>query len=431
MRGRRQSSSAATRRTGSALASVSSNDFLPRTAFTLRLSFSEAQLAQTRRFQPGKALKQPVPQRVPSSGYQPCSVVLTASNVSRSKALLDMLHSHRRARLQRRVCLRRRQLVWRLMGCDTTHVQTLCTSCNRTLGMGGHNSPPPTQSIPSSGHRRAPVAAAQSGRLTESRQRLIHLRMSFLLGTVYYCHTLTNQLLCCSHYCWNHILSCRFLLCLICLGIRCFFLCFLFLPCATDILSMLLAAVWQEQSREHATYENSRITLTASYAADWCTTSIVGLAPVLSQVCCREEDGPQCGLNGQAPGACSVDCAHLWKPYAERCLDQTLALPPSIAHFFNVDCTAVAERLDVLSAQTVAIDESSQCPSICFHLDIRALVVYLIGAIISALSTCRLSEYFASSSCSSFLSDALNCVTQTIFSSKAYQVIDMRLLLGQ
>ena len=31
------------------------------------------------------------------------------------------------------------------------------------------------------------------------------------------------------------------------------------------------------------------------------------------------------------------------------------------AHFFNVDCTAAAERLDVLSPQTVAMDESSHC----------------------------------------------------------------------
>ena len=119
------------------------------------------------------------------------------------------------------------------------------------------------------------------------------------------------------------------------------------------------SAVWQEESQEHAAYENSRITLTANYAADWCITAVLGLAPLLNRVCCREEDGPQCGLDGEPPSACSVDCAHLWKPYAERCLDQTLALPPNLARFFNVDCTAVAETLDVLAPQTVSLEESS------------------------------------------------------------------------
>lgn len=119
------------------------------------------------------------------------------------------------------------------------------------------------------------------------------------------------------------------------------------------------SAVWQEESPAHGAYMNSRIELTASYADDWCISSITGLAPLLNSVCCREEDGEQCGLNGQAPSACSVDCAHLWKPYAERCAQETLALPPNLAHFFNVDCTAMAESLDVLAPVTVTMDEGS------------------------------------------------------------------------
>jgi hypothetical protein len=44
------------------------------------------------------------------------------------------------------------------------------------------------------------------------------------------------------------------------------------------------SAVWQEQSTSHGAYINSRITLTASYANEWCVSSITGLAPLLTDV---------------------------------------------------------------------------------------------------------------------------------------------------
>ena len=64
------------------------------------------------------------------------------------------------------------------------------------------------------------------------------------------------------------------------------------------------SAVWQETSPLHGAYQNMRVTLTAQYAEGWCSASIAQLAPVLSDVCCQDGSGPNCGLDGEPPTLC-------------------------------------------------------------------------------------------------------------------------------
>ena len=78
------------------------------------------------------------------------------------------------------------------------------------------------------------------------------------------------------------------------------------------------SAVWQELNTDANVYSNSRILLRPAYDEGWCAASIAALSPVITYVCCRDEDGPTCGSE-VAPNICTADCAHLWRPFQEQC----------------------------------------------------------------------------------------------------------------
>ena len=98
----------------------------------------------------------------------------------------------------------------------------------------------------------------------------------------------------------------------------------------------------------------------------WCSASLAALSGGLDSVCCREVDGEACGEGGQIPGVCTVDCAHSWSPYAERCPDALAQLQGTpLGSFFGTKCSAAAATLNALPETTVSI-ESGQTRDLTF-----------------------------------------------------------------
>eukprot|EP01043_Picozoa_sp_COSAG02_P024811 COSAG02_NODE_1371_length_13018_cov_6.783265_2_plen_789_part_00 len=95
------------------------------------------------------------------------------------------------------------------------------------------------------------------------------------------------------------------------------------------------SAVWDEYCG--GSWMNARLQLTASRPdAGQCATALQRLAPRLTATCCRPEDGPLCGDSGTVPGACGVDCAHVWAPHVEQCpADQEFYGQPELSAFFG------------------------------------------------------------------------------------------------
>ena len=102
------------------------------------------------------------------------------------------------------------------------------------------------------------------------------------------------------------------------------------------------SAVWQE--RCYGQWTNARLQLTPSQPDDgWCATALQRLAPQLTATCCRPEDGPLCGESGGIPGACDVDCAGLWAPYASQCrVEAAFYGQPELSAFFVGEVRALA-----------------------------------------------------------------------------------------
>ena len=114
-------------------------------------------------------------------------------------------------------------------------------------------------------------------------------------------------------------------------------------------------AVWRVWCSAQAKYINNRVTLKElQEASGHCANVLAALAPELTSICCRPEDGPDCGESGVVPQACSVDCAHLWAPYAAQCPMQASFGNNELTVFFQGKCRAAAESLTVLD-ETVTL----------------------------------------------------------------------------
>lgn len=88
----------------------------------------------------------------------------------------------------------------------------------------------------------------------------------------------------------------------------------------------------------------------ASYR-DWCSSALAAMANQLSNLCC-EQDEAGCGVDGQLPSSCSIDCASYFKGWINNCQIHTL---PSTFQTFASSCAE--QSLDALVPTTVALQE--------------------------------------------------------------------------
>ena len=96
-----------------------------------------------------------------------------------------------------------------------------------------------------------------------------------------------------------------------------------------------------------------------------CQTALGSLAPRLTAVCCRPEDGAECGHN-IIPTECSVDCASLWASYAAQCPAERNLGNVAMTAFLEEDCGVAGAALAVLEA-TATIQDSQYHVSVFLY----------------------------------------------------------------
>ena len=85
------------------------------------------------------------------------------------------------------------------------------------------------------------------------------------------------------------------------------------------INGLITPALWMENCPDGQPIHSALLDMVPAYSKDWCDDALAGIAPLLTSVCCRPEDGASCGQAGQVPGACSLDCAQLLVPFSAQC----------------------------------------------------------------------------------------------------------------
>lgn len=115
----------------------------------------------------------------------------------------------------------------------------------------------------------------------------------------------------------------------------------------TLVESPVGSSVWNEYC-DHA-WGNARLQLEPSSSrTGWCMDALAQLAPGLTDTCCGLSDGETCGRDGNLPKKCSVDCAHMWQPYAAACPIKSDTGSPALMSFFRGQCGAVVPTIAVL-----------------------------------------------------------------------------------
>ena len=105
---------------------------------------------------------------------------------------------------------------------------------------------------------------------------------------------------------------------------------------------------WRELCDDLGGWGDRRLTLTPSRASnDDCAHMLAILAPQLTELCCRPEDGQDCGKNGAMPRACDLDCASLWRTYSSQCPSDVVLANRQLAAFFNAQCDEAVSALVV------------------------------------------------------------------------------------
>ena len=136
------------------------------------------------------------------------------------------------------------------------------------------------------------------------------------------------------------------------------------------------------------------LVITPQFSKTWCADALVALAPELTTVCCMASNDASCGVGGIVPTTCSVDCASLWSPYADRCDVSANDIGAGLADFFNIDCVPAVAALAVLAPTTVTLEESETAEwSFPVVSGIRYEVTVSSGLGDGTTRTCTLNEY--------------------------------------